>query len=201
MQQLSDRPSNPSKPADLPLSVRIMPNRSAPQVALAASIAACVAALLLFEWFTHNRHQASAIAIFWIVFALGAVTAIGAAIRLLLQLPIIEASELGIAVWLYGPYRRPFFAPWSRVREVGLTQVRSADAAPGSSPRNALGIELNCDGGFDLPRSAGREVTVDDAARADLAWSNRSISGDLLRWVALLQAMKSAYAAERQRLQ
>ena len=112
--------------------------------------------------------------------------------RLLIQLPIIEASELGIAVWLHGPYHRPVFVPWSHVRAVLLTQVRRADAPAGAAPRDALGIELNHPDRFRaLPRPANDEVPVDSAAHADLAWSSRSISGDLRRWVELLQAIRS----------
>jgi hypothetical protein len=124
-----------------------------------------------------------------------ALTAIGCGLRLVAQLPIIEASELGIAIWFHGPYRRPFFVPWSRVRAVVLTRVRPANSADRASVRNALGIELIADNHFPgPPQSAGREVPIDGAARADLAWSSRSIGGDVRRWARLLQQMKPAYA-------
>jgi hypothetical protein len=176
------------KPADLPRAVRIMPSRSG----LWAGLAAGLAAAAVFGWLAPAAPGQVPIALCWIAFGLSALTAIGCGLRLLMQLPIIEASELGIAVWLHGPYRRPFFAPWSRVRAVSLTQVRSADAAPGAAARDALGIELDHNGeSRPLQHRPHDELPVDGAARADLAWSSRSISGDLRRWVELLQQMKS----------
>jgi len=177
-----------SKPSDLPRAVRIMPSRSALWAGLAAGLASAV----VFGWLARAPLGQLPIALCWIAFGLSALTATGCAWRRLMQLPIIEASELGIAVWPHGPYRRPFFAPWSRVRAVSLTQVRSAAAAPSAAARDALGIELDHDGeSRPLPRSANDELPVDGAARADLVWSSRSISGDLRRWVELLQQMKS----------
>jgi hypothetical protein len=158
---------------------------------LRAGMAASLTSTLAFFWLARSTHGWLPAPLCWTAFGLSALAAIGCALRLLLQLPLIEASEFGIAIWLHGPYRRPFFAPWSRVRAVRLTHVRSAS---GVAARDALGIELNRDDRFPLPaRSASDEVPVDDAAQADLAWSSRSISGDLRRWEAVLQQMRSAY--------
>jgi len=184
------QPSGPPKPADLPRTVRIMPSRTA----LWAGLATGIASMLVCGWLARDPQHALPIAVVWIVGGLAALVAIGSAVRLLLQLPIIEASEVGLAVWLYGPYRRPFFAPWGRIRAVALTRVHPVHAAHSARTRDALGIELNHDGPTGLPTAAmSTERPIDGAARADLAWSSRSISGNLTRWVALLQAMKKAY--------
>jgi hypothetical protein len=183
------QPSNSSKPPDVPLFVRIMPTRSTLWTGFAASFVL----MAIFGWLAHETPGQLSTATFGLLAGLSALGAVGSGLRLLLQLPIIEASELGIAVWLYGPYRRPFFAPWSRVRAVALTRVRGVDASIGNAARDALGIELN-DERFDVPRTSSGEVPVDGAAPANLAWSSRLISGDPRRWVALLQAMKKAYA-------
>lgn len=176
------------KPEHLPRAVRIMPRRSA----LWAALATGVVATAVFGWLARTPDGQLSIALCWIASGLSALTAIGFGLRLLLQLPIIEASELGIAIWLHGPYRRPFFAPWSHVKAIALTRVRSADAPAGAAARDALGIELNHERDFQpLQRAANDELLVEGAARADLAWSNHSISGDLQRWVELLQQMKS----------
>ncbi|HEY4039787.1 MAG TPA: hypothetical protein VGM15_13280 [Burkholderiaceae bacterium] len=186
MQQPSDR----SQALDLPRSVRIMPSRSA----LWAGLAAGVALMFACGWLMRDPQRALPIALIWILLGLAALTAIGCAARLLLQLPVLEASEIGIAIWLYGPYRRPFFAPWSRVRAVALTRVRPRDAPHSAPARDALGIELIHDDPSGLPRAAANtERPIEGAARADLAWSRRAIRGDLARWVALLQTMKEAY--------
>jgi hypothetical protein len=178
----------PLDPVELPLSVRIMPSRSFLRVGLAAG----VALMLLSGWLADA--PGGGLMLVWFALGLGTLAALASGLRLLLQLPVIEASELGIAVWLYGPYRSPFFAPWSRVRAVALTQVSRPDAGARAAARDALGIELNRDGSTDLPRLVpDGERPINGAARADLAWSNRSINGDLRRWVALLQAMKKAY--------
>ena len=165
-----------------------MPSRFVLRVGLAASLTSTFA----FFWLARGTHGWLPAPLYWTAFGLSALAAIGCALRPLLQLPLIEASEVGIAVWLHGPYRRPFFAPWSRVRAIRLTRVRSAG---GVAARDALGIELNHDDRFPLPaRSARDELPVEGAAHADLAWSSRSISGDLRRWEAVLRRMKSAYA-------
>jgi hypothetical protein len=174
---------------DVPLAVRIMPRRSV----LWAGLGAGLASAAFFGWLAHASAGRLPIGLCWIAFGLCALIAIRSGLRLLIQLPLIEVSEVGIAVWLHGPYRRPFFVPWSRVRAVALTQVRSADAAPAAAPRNALGIELHPD---DRPpqRPANTELPIDGAPRADLTWSSRSISGDPRHWVEQLQRMQSIYA-------
>jgi len=133
--------------------------------------------------------------LWWLALGLCASCAIVSALRLLLQLPLIEASEFGIAVWLHGPYRRPFFAPWSRVRSIALTQARRMDAGPDASALDALGIELDCDDRFrPPPQLAGVEVPIGGAVHADLAWSRRSICGDARHWVELLRQMKLSHS-------
>jgi hypothetical protein len=187
MHPLPDR----SKPPHLPRAVRILPRRSS----LRAGLAAAVALTAIFGWFAGQAHGPLPRPLAWIAIGLSALVAIGSAVRLVVQLPIIEASELGIAIWFHGPYRRPFFAPWSRVRAIVLTRARAADDAPGSVMRDALGIELTQDDRFQLPQHCPNdEVPVEGALRADLVWSSRSVSGSPRRWVELLQQMKSAYA-------
>jgi hypothetical protein len=174
---------------DVPLAVRIMPRRAV----LWAGLGAGLASAALLGWLAaHARAGPLSIGLCWVALGLCALIAIRSAVRLLIQLPLIEVSEVGIAVWLHGPYRRPFFAPWSRVRAVALTRVRNADAAPGAATREALGIELIPDQRLQQPLND--ELPIDGAPRADLAWSNRSISGDPRHWVELLQRMKSIYA-------
>jgi hypothetical protein len=180
--------SHQSQAAGLPRSVRIMPGRSA----LWAGMVVSLASAAVLGWLARTAPGPLPIALCWGAFGLSALAAAGCGLRLLIQLPIIEASELGIAVWLHGPYHRPFFVPWSHVRAVLLTQVRRADAPAGAAPRDALGIELNHDDRFRaFPPPANDEVPVDGTAHADLAWSSRSISGDLRHWVELLQAIRS----------
>jgi hypothetical protein len=179
------------QPTDVPLAVRIMPRRAV----LWAGLGAGLASAGFSGWLAHAAAGPLRIAFCWIAFGLCALIAIRSGVRLLIQLPLIEVSEVGIAVWLHGPYRRPFFAPWSRVRGVALTQVRSADAAPGAAAREALGIELTPDHRLQpLQRPRNDELPIDGAPRADLAWSSRSISGHPRHWVELLQRMKSIYA-------
>jgi hypothetical protein len=184
-----NQPFDDSRPADLPYSVRIMPNRSTLWLGCAASLGLALF-LLLGSPASSPNGSISTIG-FWSVIGLLLSAAFWCGFRLLVQLPIIEASELGIAIWFDGPYRRPFFAPWDRVRGVVLTRVRSALPAR----REALGIELVQDDLFSPPPIiAGAELPAADAVRADLAWSGRAISGNVRRWVTLLQRMKVAYA-------
>jgi hypothetical protein len=154
---------------ELPRAVRILPSRLALRGGLAAGLMLCSGLILLGA--PHGgREPGLALIGYWAGLAAGAAAALGCAVGLVLQLPVIEATELGIAVWLEGPYRRPFFAPWSHVRSI----VLRADP----TGRRALGIELNA-----------------DAAHADLAWPTRSISGDARRWVETLTLMKKTYSA------
>jgi len=134
MHQFLDR----SKPAPLPRAVRIFPRRRSLRTGLAAGVALTA----VFVWFAGHARGELPRPLAWIAIGLSALVAIGSAVRLLLQLPIIEASELGIAIWFHGPYRRPFFAPWNRVRAIVLTRVRTVDHATGAALRDALGIEL-----------------------------------------------------------
>ena len=174
----------------LPLAVRIMP----PRTGLWATLWAGVSTTLLLSLAGRPTGEPLK-AIWWLAVSLAAACSIGSALRLLLQLPVIEASEFGIAVWLHGPYRRPFFAPWSRVRAIALTQARRADAAPGAGALDAVGIELECDDRFTPPpRLADGEIPIAGAARADLVWSKRSICGDARYWVDLLRQMKLSHS-------
>jgi hypothetical protein len=173
----------------VPLAVRIMPRRSVLWAGLAVGLA--LAALL--GWLAHASAGRLASGLCWVAFTLCGLIAIRSGLRLLIQLPLIEVSELGIAVWLHGPYRRPFFAPWSRVRAIALTRVRSIDATPGTTPCEALGIVLTPDDP-PLQRPRNNELPVDGAPQADLAWSRRAISGNPRHWVEQLQRMQSIYA-------
>jgi hypothetical protein len=188
-----NQPPNGSTPIDLPRSVRILPNRVTLRLGCATGVA-FFAIFMLRGSPASNPHWPISMTSYWFAVAFFGVTALWCGFRILVQLPIIEASELGIAIWFHGPYRRPFFAPWNRVHAVVLTQVRSAHPAIGPARRNALGIELVQDDQFRLPPSAaGADTPVSGAAKADLAWSGRTISGDPRQWVALLQRMKSVY--------
>jgi hypothetical protein len=181
---------DPPKPVDLPRAVRIPPRRAGAWVALAAGATSAA----LCGWLAHDPPGHLPAALLRAALVLSALLAAGSGLRLLLQLPLIEASELGIAIWFRGTYRRPFFVPWKRVRAIVLTRARPADRATGSAARNALGIEVIQDERFRLPPlEHGAEATVHGAAHADLTWSNRSIGGDPGRWVLLLQAMQRAH--------
>lgn len=174
---------------DLPRAVRILPSRFALRAGLAAGLILC-SGLVLHGVPPAGRDPGLALIGYWAGLVAGAGAAIGCAVRLVLQLPVIEASELGIAVWLEGPYRRPFFAPWSHVRSIVLTRVRPGGAAA----CDALGIELDQDDRVRLPPAAsGRPAPEAGAAPADLAWPARSIHGDPHRWVEVLERMKAAY--------
>jgi hypothetical protein len=174
----------------LPKAVRILPNRLALRLGLGAGLTLC-SALMIEGPPTGGRDAALALIGYWSAFAVGALAAIGYAVGLVVQLPVIEASELGLAVWLEGPYRRPFFAPWSRVRSIMLTRMGPAG---GSGARDALAIELDPEDRLRLPAAARSRAA--GAAPADLCWSRRAISGDPRRWVELLGRMKAAYAEE-----
>jgi len=187
-------PAPHSTPGGLPQIVRISPNRTAPRVAFGAGLVLSAILLLRGPAVRHPDDPVLA-TLYWIAVGAGLLTMVGCGWRLLVQLPIIEASELGIAIWFSGPYRRPFFAQWGRVRAVVLTQVQTgkAGAAPGSTSP-ALGIELDCDDRFRLPDEAAHtDIPIGGAPRADLAWSGRSIGGDVRRWVEVLERMRSTY--------
>jgi hypothetical protein len=173
-------------PAELPRVVRIF--RSAPWLWASAGLALFLVFVLLLAPPMRGPRL-------WIpIGVILTLSGLGWGLRLLIRLPIIEASELGIAIWFHGPYRRPFFVPWSRVRAVVLTRVRPADSRSRAGVRNALGIELIHGDQSPLPPTASRETPVDGAPAAHLAWSNRSIDGDLRQWARLLQQMKLVYA-------
>jgi hypothetical protein len=190
MSQLSAQPSRP----DLPRSVRIPPNRSMLGLGLVAGLIGLAILAARGSLASSPRGLADTVAS-WAAFALFALLGVGCAFRLAAGLPIIEASELGIAIWLHGPYHRPFFAPWSRVRAIVLTQVARSRRAGGAGQCDALGIQLVLDEQFHIPDFRDdAHAPVRDAPRADLAWSSRAIGGDVREWVELLQQMKSAYA-------
>ncbi len=188
-----------STPGGLPQIVRISPNRTAVRVAFGAGLV--LSGVLLFPGTpAHHPDDPILATLYWIALGAALLTMVGCGWRLLVQLPIIEASELGIAIWFGGPYRRPFFAPWGRVRAVVLTQVHpgKGGADPGST-LPALGIELNWDDRFRLPDEAAHtDVPIGGAARADLAWSGRSIGGDVRHWVEVLERMRSIYSESAQ---
>jgi hypothetical protein len=187
MVQLQQQPI----PAELPRVVRIYRSARWPGASAGLALFFLVFVLVLAPH-AHGLRLWIAISV---ILTISGLTLIGWGLLLLVRLPIIEASELGIAIWFHGPYRRAFFVPWNRVRAVVLTRVRPAASGRGASVRNALGIELIRDGQFPRPpESARRETPVDGAAAADLAWSSRSIGGDVRRWARLLQQMKLVYA-------
>jgi hypothetical protein len=180
--------------SELPLAVRIPPNGTASWIGLGVGLTWLSILALLGSFAAGSYSISMSRPWYWSALAVCALTAIGCGLRLLTRLPIIEATELGIATWVQGPYRSPFFVPWSRVRAVVLTRVSGADPRGLAGVRDAVGIELIQDEQFRVPeRMAKAEVPVDGAARADLAWSNRSIGGDLRRWADLLRQMRSAY--------
>ena len=131
--------SDPSAPGELPLTVRILPGRSASWAGLGGGLA--LAAILLWcARLSDGRASAAWTGIALVVLLL---SVIGPGLRLLLQLPLIEASELGIAIWIHGAYRRPFFVPWKHVQAIVLTRVRAPHDGAGASGRDALGIVLD----------------------------------------------------------
>jgi len=176
------------RPSDLPWSVRIMPSGGAGW----AKVLIGLGAVSTLAWAWHGSRSPLGQELFWATLWLTVGLAILFAVRALLALPIIEASELGIAIWLYGPYRRPFFAPWKRVRAIVLTQARSTTAGARATVRDALGIELIQDDQFHLPSNLSRAEVRAGEAPADLVWSSASIRGDPRRWVELLERMKVA---------
>ncbi len=189
MNQLSAQTSLP----DLPRSVRIPPNRSMLRLGLVAGLVG-LAILAAHGWLASNPRGLADTAATWAGLASFALIGVGCAFRLAAGLPIIEASELGIAIWFHGPYRRAFFAPWSRVRAVVLIQVAHSRRWGGAGRCDALGIQFVQDDQFHIPdfRDAAH-APLRDPPRADLAWSSRAIGGDLREWVKRLQQLKSAY--------
>ena len=171
---------------ELPRAIRILPTRLVPRAGIGAGLSLC-SGLALYGPPPAGDAKLALIA-YWAAIAAGAITAIGCAVRLVLQLPVIEASELGIAVWLQGPYHRPFFAPWSRVRSIVLTRTGPDGTLGGDS----LGIELAPDDRAQLPSVAAAHGAPAGAVTR-LAWSTHAISGDARRWVELLGRMKKAY--------
>jgi hypothetical protein len=182
----------------LPRLVRIGPNRSMLWLGLVAGLAA-LAILTLRGPSGSAAGGLGVAAAKWGALALFGLIAIRCAFRLVAGLPIIEASEFGIAIWFHGPYHRPFFAPWNRVQDIVLTEVARSRRTTGAGRCNALGIALIEDDQFRIPDFPGDACApVRDAPRASLAWSSRTIGGDPRKWVELLEQMKSVYtAAER----
>jgi hypothetical protein len=141
-------------------------------------------------WAWQDPRSALGHTLLWVMLGFNAGLALLLGLRVLVQLPLIEASELGIAIWLNGPYRRPFFAPWSRVRAIVLTQARGPGV--GGAVRDALGIELIQDSQLCLPADLPRAETAAGAEPVDLVWSRARIRGNPVRWVELLSRMKAA---------
>lgn len=63
----------------------------------------------------------------WIAAPAAALLALGCGLLWFVRLPVLEFSEFGASVFLNGPFRRPLFAPWPRVRAV----QRERDAGSG----------------------------------------------------------------------
>jgi len=159
-------------------------------ITLWAKVLLGLGAVSIAAWAWQIPRSWPAQTLLWAMLGFNAGLALLLGVRALVQLPIIEASELGIAIWFHGPYRRPFFAPWSRVRTIVLTQARSADAA--SALRDALGIELIQDNQFRLPADLPRDEVAAGTEPADLVWSRARIRGNPRRWVELLSRMQAA---------
>jgi len=93
------------------------------------------------------------------------------------RLPAIEFSELGVCAWLHGPYRRPFFVPWNRVRA-----ARRGSATPGANAStviraaDALCLQIAEDDEFRIPAiAAGARMPVRGAGPSELAWPQRML--------------------------
>jgi hypothetical protein len=162
-----------------PLVIRVMPSRRWPRVGVACGIGLALLAVAL----RGVTPPTASIALFGI----GALLAVAAAARMIAQLPIIEVTELGIALWLQGPYRRPFFAPWGRVRSIGLVRIASQRSA------RALSIEFVEDGAFRVPQPpAGAHAPVRGADPVTLSWPSDAIDGTATTWVRRMSAMRGA---------
>lgn len=176
-----------STAGNLPLSLRIFPPRAALWWGLSASFGLSLVFLAVAPAASAGRS--------WALVA-AACAGLFCGWRLLVQLPLIEASEYGIAIWFHGPYRNPYFTPWSRVRCVVLTRSAPSGAALEGRGRQALGVQLQADARLAAPPLGPQaEVAVAGAPGADLAWSSRSIAGKPAAWVALLQQMHRVYGA------
>ena len=175
----------------LPPSIRILPNRVRLRVGLAAGLGLAVALGSFPTWVPGAAWK------HWAAASVCLAIAVWCAVEMFVQLPIIEASELGVAIWFHGPYKRPFFVPWSRVSQVGLTQV-TRSRGPLRRQVDALAIVIIEDGEFRIPaipRMANAPVR--GSRPAELAWSARELDGSPRRWAALMQAMKSQGSAAR----
>jgi hypothetical protein len=114
------------------------------------------------------------------------------ALRMFLQLPVIEVTELGIAIWFFSPLSGPFFIPWRRVRSVALTRVARTGRAGGSV--EALAIRIAEDATFHFPPlPADRKAPVRGREPSELAWPAGTLAGRLPDWIETMQALRAAH--------
>jgi hypothetical protein len=176
----------------LPLVVRILPGRRHLRTGLAFGLSLAALFSGLLAWMP-DAARALPRALHWAGVGAGLGIAATCVVKLVAQLPVIEVSELGIAIWFLGPYRGPFFAPWSRVSSVGLTRVECPGPL-GRRPVDALAIRIVEDGGFRFPAlPADLTVPIRGAPGAELAWPDGAIAGRLQTWVTLMKSLKSAH--------
>jgi hypothetical protein len=69
-----------------------------------------------------------ALAAQWLFALAAALLALWCGVLWFARLPLLEFSEFGACLFLNGPYRRPFFAPWTRVGAVGRERRAGGDS-------------------------------------------------------------------------
>jgi hypothetical protein len=167
-----------TKRQSAPLVIRILPNRRRLRLGTLGGLALSAASLVLrFGGFAATP-ASTAIAL--PLGIAGVCLAAVCAARMLLQLPIIEVTELGVAAWLQGPYRHPFFMPWSRIRSIsGRSRSNMASgAASRAAERLVAAIELDADS--PAHRTGGNALT----------WPAAAIDGAAAHWAERMLAMR-----------
>jgi hypothetical protein len=184
----------PMNAVELPLRLRILPGRRPLQAGLALGLALAVLCLGL-RVAAPAAPWARPLVAHWAGALAGLAIAAGCAIRMFIQLPVIEVTELGIAIWLRDPLAGPFFIPWRRVRSVALTRVRRPGLGGGSV--EALAIRIIEDAAFRFPALAPERATpVRGSEPSELAWPAGSLAGRLPSWVRMMQALRAAHDAQ-----
>jgi hypothetical protein len=138
-------------------------------------------------------HHAPAPALRWIGVLAGLFLVLRCVYQWVARLPVIEFSELGVCVWMHGPYHRPFFVPWNRIRAAHRGSTLE-DASAGTLIRDAdaLCLQIDEDDRVRIPDiAAGARMPVRGAGPSELAWPERLLDDriePLLEAIAAIRA-------------
>jgi hypothetical protein len=162
-----------------PPRLRVYASRTRLRVGLAAGVAAAVGPLAAPHLLSALGPELGALApapgLRWIGVLAGLFLVVRCAYQWVARLPVIEFSELGVCAWLHGPYHRPFFVPWKRVKAAhrGST-LPGTDAGTVIRAHDALCLQIEEDDGLRIPPiAAGTRMPVRGAGPSELAWPER----------------------------